>query len=142
MVLENNSQSTAKLNRRTLHDASDNFAGVQDERGAPLLTSQELYEAFARNLRTLWEKKGFNSAHDLASKIPGLSSNSIRGWISLADKKRPRHAKSYPRLDLLERVAERLGVDIWELFHPNLDKLKKDLAELERLRRAFHGDEK
>jgi hypothetical protein len=119
--------------------ASANLRNHPDERNTPVLTSQELYEALARNLRDKWKKKGFRSAHDLSTKIPGLSSNSIRGWLYLADKKKPRHVKSYPRLDLLERVAERLGCDIWELFHPDIDRLRKDLAELERLRRAFHN---
>jgi hypothetical protein len=140
MVLDDDSQCSAKLYRKTMRTANANLRNHPDERDLPVLTSQELYEVLARNLRDRWKKKGFRSAHDLSTKIPGLSSNSIRGWLNLADKTRPRHVKSYPRLDLLERVTERLGCDIWELFHPDIEQLKKDLAELERLRRAFRDD--
>lgn len=126
-------QRTASVEHKTMRDASDNVRDV--------LTSQELYEAFARNLRYLLEKKGFASPHDLADKIPRFSENTLYGWLNLEKPDAPRDKKSYPRLDLLERVAERLNCEIWELFHPDLDGLRKDIAELERIRKALQGDD-
>lgn len=125
---EQNTQNFAEYEGKTMSTSSIKLRDV--------LTSQELYEAFVRNLRELRQKKGYKSANALAAMIPGLSPNTIRAWERLHLRGKERKGRTYPRLDALERVAERLNCEVWELFHPELDKLRRDLARLKRIDEA------
>ena len=131
-MVDENAQNSAPLEQKILSDASDSMRDV--------LTSDELYRAFSNNLKKFREKRNL-SAYRIAQVLPKFSANSIRAWESLGNKEKPRHARSYPRLDALERVASLLGRDVWEFFYPNIEQLEKDLAELRRYRAAREPEE-
>lgn len=125
-MVEEKTQSSEYSEGKTLSMSSDTIRDV--------LTSQELDEAFARNLKEFREAKHFKSPNALAKTITKMSANTIRAWERLHFPAKTRGKRTYPRLDALERVAERLNVDIWELFHPDIKQWREDKEELERYR--------
>jgi transcriptional regulator with XRE-family HTH domain len=85
----------------------------------------ELAEIFSKNLKENRRKRGLTQA-GLAEKVD-VSTHHI-GMIEMC--------RNYPTLDLVERIANALDIEIYELFitphSPN--------QELETLRREIKGD--
>jgi transcriptional regulator with XRE-family HTH domain len=85
----------------------------------------ELAEIFSKNLKENRRKRGLTQA-GLAEKVD-VSTHHI-GMIEMC--------RNYPTLDLVERIANALDIEIYELFitphSPN--------EELETLRREIKGD--
>jgi transcriptional regulator with XRE-family HTH domain len=82
-------------------------------------------EIFAYNLREKRRKRGFTQAQ-LAEKV-NVSTHHI-GMLEIA--------RNYPTLDLAERIADTLGIEIYELF---VDPLSPH-EELKRLFQTVAGD--
>jgi len=119
----------------TLSSLSESSTTMRD-----VLTSHELYEAFARNIHKFMEKRGFASVRQLAL-MAGVAPNSLGNWLNLPSKD-PTKTKTYPQLDSIEQVAEKLNCEVWELFHPDVEKLNKDLEALKGYREASKQDPK
>ena len=84
-----------------------------------------LQDIFVKNLKKHRRKSGFTQAQ-LAEKV-NVSTHHI-GMIELS--------RNYPTLELVERIANALGIEIYELF---IDPLSPN-TELERLRQEIKGD--
>jgi transcriptional regulator with XRE-family HTH domain len=86
-----------------------------------------LKEIFAQNLKEKRRKRGFTQAQ-LAEKVD-VSTHHI-GMIELS--------RNYPTLELVERLATALDIEIYELFVETRSPNK----ELEQLRQEIRGDMK
>ncbi|MDR2797888.1 MAG: helix-turn-helix domain-containing protein, partial [Treponema sp.] len=86
-----------------------------------------LKEIFAQNLKEKRRKCGFTQAQ-LAEKVD-VSTHHI-GMIELS--------RNYPTLELVERIARALDIEIYELFVESHSPNK----ELEQLRQEIKGDMK
>ena len=84
-----------------------------------------LQDIFVKNLRKYRRESGFTQAQ-LAEKV-NVSTHHI-GMIELS--------RNYPTLELVERIANALNIEIYELF---VDPLSPN-TELERLRQDIKGD--
>jgi len=84
-----------------------------------------LQDIFVRNLKKHRRKCGFTQAQ-LAEKV-NVSTHHI-GMIELS--------RNYPTLELVERIANALDIEIYELF---IDSLSPN-TELERLRQEIKCD--
>jgi transcriptional regulator with XRE-family HTH domain len=84
-----------------------------------------LKDIFVKNLKKYRQKSGFTQAQ-LAEKV-NVSTHHI-GMIELS--------RNYPTLELVERIANALDVEIYELFK---DPLSPN-TELEQLRHDIKGD--
>ena len=84
-----------------------------------------LQDIFVRNLKKHRKKSGFTQAQ-LAEKV-NVSTHHI-GMIELS--------RNYPTLELVERIANALDIEIYELF---IDPLSAN-TELEKLRQEIKGD--
>lgn len=98
--------------------------------GKPLLYVKDtkmaqLQNIFTRNLRNLRRQCGLTQA-ELAEKV-NVSTHHI-GMIEMS--------RNYPTLELVERIANALNVEIYELF---IDTIYPDKA-LIRLRQEIRGD--
>lgn len=129
-MVDSDMQNSEHSALRSLSESSDTIRDV--------LTSHQLYEALNRNLDKFMERRQIASVNQLGVKS-NVAPNTIWGWKNLSSKD-PTKTKAYPRLDLLERVAEKLNCEIWELFHPNIEQLRRDLAQLQAYRDASKKD--
>jgi transcriptional regulator with XRE-family HTH domain len=84
-----------------------------------------LKDIFVKNLKKYRRKSGFTQAQ-LAEKV-NVSTHHI-GMIELS--------RNYPTLELVERIANALGIEIYELF---IDPLSPN-NELGQLRQEIKGD--
>ncbi|MDR0442386.1 MAG: helix-turn-helix domain-containing protein [Treponema sp.] len=84
-----------------------------------------LQEIFTKNLRNLRRKSGLTQA-ELAEKV-NVSTHHI-GMIEMS--------RNYPTLELVERIANALNIEIHELFIDNIHSNN----ELARLRQEIRGD--
>ena len=84
-----------------------------------------LRDVFTKNLRNLRRKCGLTQA-DLAEKV-NVSTHHI-GMIEMS--------RNYPTLELVERIANALNVEVYELF---IDNVYSD-KELTRLRQEIRSD--
>ncbi|MDR0447958.1 MAG: helix-turn-helix domain-containing protein [Treponema sp.] len=106
----------------------------------------QLQDIFTRNLRNHRRKCGFTQA-ELAEKV-NVSTHHI-GMIEMS--------RNYPTLELVERIANALDIEIYELFiedkYPNkeLTRLREEIRDdmgqmlngfLERILTAKSGEEK
>lgn len=106
---------------------------------------KELAQVIARNAKALLEKKSrdFPSVNALATAINTPVHRASANSIAYVFKptKRPRgdkHADTLPRLDTLSLVAEKLGCDVWELLHPDIQALRRKLDVYETMARNFN----
>jgi len=86
-----------------------------------------LQDIFVKNLKEKRQKSGLTQAQ-LAEKV-NVSTHHI-GMIELS--------RNYPTLELVERIANALDIEIYELF---IDPLSPN-TELEQLRHEIKGDTK
>jgi transcriptional regulator with XRE-family HTH domain len=84
-----------------------------------------LQDIFVKNLKKHRRKSGFTQAQ-LAEKV-SVSTHHI-GMIELS--------RNYPTLELVERIANALNIEIYELF---IDPLSPN-TEFERLRQEIKSD--
>lgn len=71
----------------------------------------------AANLRARMESRGL-SANQLA-RLAGVAQNSVSHMVRPERRTRSKGGFSSPVLEKVEAVAHALGVEVWELLHPD-----------------------
>ena len=105
-------------------------------RGVP---NNDLRAVVARNLGFFMNRPGCQypnaNALGIAAKV---SPNTIR--YLLHPSRRPVTASKpdgYPTLDKLEKIAQKLTCEVWELLHPNIEKSIRERAMYKKLEQDF-----
>jgi len=104
----------------------------------------DLNAVVARNLRYFMERSAdCKNPNALSVRSKGaVSPQTVR---NLTDpRQRPTTTDKfvgYPNLDKLAVVAETLGVEVWELLHPNIEQARRAKELYERLEATFHVEE-
>lgn len=98
------------------------------------MTKPDLSALLAKNLQFFMQRSGcpYPNANALG-KAAGISPSSVRHYLE--PQKRPastRKPVGFPTLDKLAAIADKLGVDVWELLHPDIER---SLSEREMYRR-------
>ena len=101
------------------------------------MTDKDLRTVIAANLKYFMGREGspYRNANALATAAK-VAPNTVRNLLD--PKKRTVTAEKpegYPTLDKLEAIAGILGIDVWELLHPDVDtaiKAREFYAKLER----------
>lgn len=95
---------------------------------------QNLNALIAKNLRFFMDRPGsmYRNANALGKKA-GVAPNTVHNLLN--PKKRTvttTKPEGYPTLDKLEKIAKALGVEVWELLHPDI---KRSLDERDMYRK-------
>lgn len=98
------------------------------------MSKPDLSVLLAKNLQFFMQRPGclYPNANALG-KAAGISPSSVRHYLE--PHKRPastRKPVGFPTLDKLAAIAEKLGVEVWELLHPDIER---SLSEREMYRR-------
>ncbi len=98
---------------------------------------QALIATLGPNMRYFMEQEGceYRTANALGLAV-GMSPNTIRYYID--PDKRPKYATtkktmSAPSLDKLVLIADKLHCEVWELLHPDIERVRRDAARLQRI---------
>ena len=88
------------------------------------MSKMPIEKILARNLDYLMKLPGahYPNANALGNAI-GMSPNTIRNLLH--PERRPSHGEKplgFPTIDTLQKVAEKLGREVWELLHPDIER--------------------
>lgn len=100
---------------------------------------RSLTEILAGNLAFFMGREGcpHPNANSLGTAA-GVSPNSVRNLLD--PKKRTVTSDKpdgYPTLDTVEKIALRLNVQVWELFHPDIEKSLRERAMYAKIQADF-----
>ncbi len=108
--------------------------------------SLDINAILAKNIRFFMKLKKTNP-NALAIKEQ-LSANTIRNAINYKARPKADNEVGYPTLGKLELLATRLGVEVWELLHPDIEKslrerefyrkMEADFAEIQAKDKGKH----
>lgn len=95
---------------------------------------EKWWRAFNASMHYYLKKRGYsgNMGRGLSSFL-GISTNLAPLWMTGANA---------PNVDTLADVAEKLKCEPWQLLHPNIEKLNKDLEKLRRIESIINEEEK
>lgn len=105
-----------------------------------------LNEVVARNLAYLMGRPGclYNNPTALA-RAALVAPNTVRNLLDPTRRTKlyahTSKREGYPNLDMLERIADKLGCEVWELIHPNIEQAQKAQEIYESLEATFHIEE-
>jgi len=78
------------------------------------------------------KEKSPESDRELAHYL-GLAANTVGNWFPKSGEKPATNA----RVDKLAIVANKLNCEVWQLLHPDIQSLQRDLDRLESIRRMW-----
>lgn len=138
--IEPKPQMFAHYGRNILRPSSDTFTAM-DPRAI-------LAIVIAENVKRLMKEQGvYRNPNALAKAINTptrkVSANSIAYLFK--PERRPKGEKirnTLPRLETLAHAASKLDCQVWELLHPNLDKLRLKLRAYEAVKDAHESAER
>jgi transcriptional regulator with XRE-family HTH domain len=120
--------------RKPLRPSSDIVQGMEEADANAIL---------AKNLRYFMQRPSspYRTANALA-EAAGMSANTVRYYLD--EKKRPARSANgvgFPTMNKLSKLAEKLGCEVWELLHPDIERslseremYRKVQADFERIR--------
>lgn len=100
--------------------------------------SKDLNQIVAHNLRFFMDRHPLLKNANALGKDAGVAPNSIRNLLD--NKKRTvTTAKpvGYPTLDLLQKIAVRLGCGVWQLLHPDIEKTIREQEMLKKIEQNY-----
>lgn len=105
--------------------------------------SLTINEIVAKNIRFFMSRPSsvYRTANSLAGD--GLAANTVRNLLD--PKKRTTTLDKpvgYPTLDKLATIATKLGCEVWELLHPDIEQSLRERAMYRSIRKDFLETEK
>lgn len=98
-----------------------------------------LAEILAKNLAFFMAKEGClygnaNSLGEAAKVSPGSVRNLLDPKKRTVTLKKP---EGFPQLDTVAKLAQKLNVEVWELFHPDIKKSLRERAMYAQIESSF-----
>ena len=90
------------------------------------MKKRDVNQVLAKNLKAAIERKFDGKVNQSAlARLSGVSQKTISNILSAADPT-PGETPPSPSLYTLEALAEKLGVAVWELVHPDPEKARRE----------------